>query len=76
MPGADEIKIESESSPSSPHQSSVEKTKMCALRLDPPKKFVFEPKNWPMWNFERFRSASGLFPSRSSNRSPDLRDGI
>jgi len=35
---------------------------MCALRLDPPKNFDFEPKNWPMWNenFERFRSASGL----------------
>ncbi len=35
---------------------------MCALRLDPPKAFSFEPKDWPAWaeNFERFRSASGL----------------
>ena len=35
---------------------------MSKLRLDPPPKFSFEPKDWKTWksHFERYRKATGL----------------
>lgn len=43
---------------------------MSSLRLDPPPKFSFEPKDWTIWktHFERYRKTTGLNKEEDENQ--------